>query len=148
MAHRLDDLDHRLLDLLRVNARLPAVHLARALGCSRTTVRARLSALERGGVITGYTVSISHPTPRRCIRALLMVAVESRAEATVTDALTGMHEISRLYSVSGRFDLCALLSTDSTEELDRLLDRVRAVDGVSETFSTVILSTRLSRPEE
>lgn len=148
MSPLLDDLDHRLLDLLKVNARLPAIKLAQALGCSRATVRARLRALERDGVITGYTISVARPTPRRSIRALLMVAVDSKSEEAVTRALGRFHEISRLYSVSGRFDLCALLATESTEELDRLLDRVRALRGVLDTFSTVILSIRLARPEE
>lgn len=148
MTPDLDDLDHRLIDLLKVNARLPAIRLAQALGCSRATVRTRLRALEDSGVITGYTVSVSRPTPRSSIRALLMVALDSKAETRVTRALAGFHQITRLYSISGRYDLCALLSTDSTEELDRSLDRVRALDGVLETFSTIILSTRLSRPEE
>jgi DNA-binding Lrp family transcriptional regulator len=52
-----------------------------------------------------------------------------------------------LFSVSGRYDLCAMLSTDSTEELDSVIDRFRAIKGVVETFSTIMLSTKLDRPD-
>ena len=55
----LDELDHRLIELLKVNARLPLVNLAKALGCARSTAQLRLKALEDAEVITGYTVGVS-----------------------------------------------------------------------------------------
>jgi len=61
--------------------------------------------------------------------------------------LAKRHEITKLYSVSGRYDLCAVLLTDSTQELDAVIDRIRNVPGVIDTFSTILLSTKLDRPE-
>jgi DNA-binding Lrp family transcriptional regulator len=61
MSQTLDPLDHKLIALLKVNARLPVARLARALGCARSTVQLRLKALEDGGEITGYTVSLARP---------------------------------------------------------------------------------------
>ena len=52
MPSSIDDLDRQLIDLLRVNARLPVVKIAKALGCARSTVQLRLKALEDSGVIT------------------------------------------------------------------------------------------------
>ena len=65
----------------------------------------------------------------------------------VVRALSRRHEITKLYSVSGRYDLCAMLSTESTHELDAVIDRIRAIKGVVDTFSTILLSTKLERPE-
>ena len=53
MSAPLDTLDRQLIDLLKVNARLPIVKLAKALGCARSTAQLRLKALEDSGVITG-----------------------------------------------------------------------------------------------
>ena len=47
MPSSIDDLDRQLIDLLRVNARLPVVKIAKALGCARSTVQLRLKALEQ-----------------------------------------------------------------------------------------------------
>ncbi|MCX7257815.1 MAG: Lrp/AsnC family transcriptional regulator, partial [Polaromonas sp.] len=58
MSTPLGPLDHQLIQLLKVNARLPIVQLARALGCARSTAQLRLKALEDSGVITGYTVGL------------------------------------------------------------------------------------------
>ncbi len=147
MASTLDTLDRQLIALLKVNARLPMVRLAKALGCSRSTVQLRLKALEDGGVITGYTVGVTQARGAPGIRAMVLISIESKMEPEVVRALSKRHEIFKLYSVSGRYDLCAMLATESTDELDALLDRVRAVKGVVDTFSTILLSTKLERPE-
>lgn len=147
MATSLDTLDRQLIALLKVNARLPVVRLAKALGCSRSTVQLRLKALEDGGIITGYTVGVTRARSVPDIRAMVLISIESKMEPEVVRALSKRHEIFKLYSVSGRYDLCAMLSTESTHELDAVLDRVRAVKGVVDTFSTILLSTKLERPE-
>jgi len=147
MTTSLDTLDHRLIELLKVNARLPTVKLAKALGCARSTAQLRLKALEDSGVITGYTVNVTVTRAPSSIRAMVLISIESRNEPEIVRALAKRHEIVKLYSVSGRFDLCAIVSTESTHELDVVIDRIREIKGVVDTFSTILLSTKLDRPE-
>lgn len=147
MSATLDPLDQQLIQLLKVNARLPMVKLARALGCARSTAQLRLKALEDAGVITGYTVGVRVARAASSISAMVLISIESKNEPEVVRALARRHEIIKLYSVSGRYDLCAMLSTESTQELDAVIDRIRAVKGVVDTFSTILLSTKLDRPE-
>ncbi|NYH25366.1 DNA-binding Lrp family transcriptional regulator [Paraburkholderia bryophila] len=52
----LDDVDRQLLSLLRDDARMSVVALAKQLRISRATVQNRLTRLEQNGVIVGYTV--------------------------------------------------------------------------------------------
>ena len=147
MTTSVDTLDRQLIELLKVNARLPVVRLAKALGCSRSTVQLRLKTLEDGGVITSYTVGVALARSLASIRAMVLISMESKNEPDVVRALSKRHEITKLYSVSGRYDLCAMLSTESTQELDAVIDRIRAIKGVMDTFSTILLSTKLERPE-
>jgi len=143
----LDALDHRLIELLKVNARLPMVNLAKALGCARSTAQMRLKALEDAGVITGYTIGVGQMRAANAIRAMVLISMQSQNEPDVVRALARRHEITKLYSVSGRYDLCAMLMTESTQELDAVLDKIRLIKGVADTFSTILLSTKLDRPE-
>ena len=147
MTSALHPLDQQLIQLLKVNARLPMVQLARALGCARSTAQLRLKALEDSGVITGYTVGVKVARASSSISAMVLISIESKNEPEFVRALARRHEIIKLYSVSGRYDLCAMLSTESTHELDAVLDRIRAIKGVVDTFSTILLSTKLDRPE-
>lgn len=147
MTTPLDALDRQLIDLLKVNARLPIVKLAKALGCARSTAQLRLKALEDAGVITGYTVGVTVARATSSIRAMVLISIESKHEPEVMRALARRHEIIKLYTVSGRYDLCAMLSTESTHELDAVIDKIRMIKGVVDTFSTILLSTKLDRPD-
>ena len=141
-----DTLDQNLVALLKVNARLPVVKLAKALGCARSTVQLRLKALEDSGAITGYTLSLAQRTSAG-INAIVLITVESQSESDVVRTLSRRHEVSKLYSVSGRYDLCAMVHAESTEEIERVIDRVRGIKGVTDTLTTMVLSTRVDRPE-
>lgn len=147
MSAPLDTLDRQLIDLLKVNARLPIVKLAKALGCARSTAQLRLKALEDSGVITGYTVDVTVNKSRSNIRAMVLISIDTKQEPEIMRALAKRHEIIKLYTVSGRYDLCAMLSTESTHELDAALDKMRLIKGVVDTFSTILLSTKLDRPD-
>ena len=147
MARTLDNLDQQLIELLKVNARLPVVTLAKSLGCARSTVQLRLKALEDSGVISGYPVSVKKRQKDSSIRAMVLISSDSKTEFDVIKGLTRRHEIVKLYSISGRYDLCAILTTESTQELDAIIDKIRAIKGVVDTFSTIVLSTKLDRPE-
>ncbi len=142
----MDTLDQQLIALLKVNARLPVVKMAKALGCARSTVQLRLKALEESGAITGYTVSLAR---RRAdgVNALVLIAVASQSEPDVVHTLSRRHEVSKLYSVSGRYDLCAMVHAETTEEIEQVINRVRAVKGVTDTLTTMLLSTKVDRPE-
>ncbi len=147
MSIPLDPLDRQLIELLKVNARLPMVKLAKALGCARSTAQLRLKALEDAGVISGYTVGVTVARATSSIRAMVLISIESKNETEVVRALSKRHEIVKLYTVSGRYDLCAMLTTESTQELDAVIDKIRVIKGVVDTFSTILLSTKLDRPE-
>lgn len=146
VSTRLDTLDKQLIDLLKVNARLPVVQLAKALGCARSTVQLRLKALEDSGAITGYTVSLAKRKDSG-ISAILLVAVQSHSEADVIVTLSRRHEVTKLYSVSGRYDLCAMVNVDEIGEIDKVVDRVRNIQGVTDTLTTMVLSTKMDRPD-
>ena len=71
----LDPLDQQLIALLKVNARLPVVKLAKSLGCARSTVQLRLKALEDRGVIAGYTLALARPHSAPRIHAIVLISI-------------------------------------------------------------------------
>ncbi|MDA9009580.1 Lrp/AsnC ligand binding domain-containing protein [Alphaproteobacteria bacterium] len=56
-----------------------------------------------------------------------------------------MVEVDTLHSVSGRYDFVAVISGDTPEAVDLTLDKFWEVDGVLNTESALILSTKLDR---
>ncbi|GAK71630.1 putative AsnC family transcriptional regulator [Agrobacterium rubi TR3 = NBRC 13261] len=141
----LSEKDRALLSLLGDNARMPVAELARKLGLSRTTVQARIERLEADGVISGYGIKLSDAYLSGLVRAHVLITIAPKALAGVTAALAAIKEVTTLHSVSGAFDLIAILTAPSIADLDRLIDGIGALDGVERTLSSVILSTRISR---
>ena len=137
----MDDTDRQLIGLLRSNARASVASLARALRVSRGTVQNRLARLEADRVIVGYTVRLKPDVEEQRMRAFMTVAVEGNQVDTVIKALRGDPAVAALYSTNGRWDIVAELRADSLEEFDRVLARIRLLEGISQTETSLLLST-------
>jgi DNA-binding Lrp family transcriptional regulator len=141
----MDDIDRQLLTRLRENARASTAALARELGVSRTTIQSRIARLERTRVISGYAARTSDAYEQGMIRALVMITVGPKQSAGVEAAVRKMADVRALHSVSGPFDMIAEASTPSIGDMDALIDRIGALEGVERTTSSVILSTKFDR---
>lgn len=137
----MDDIDRQLIALLRDNARTPVSVLAKKLRVARGTVQNRLTKLEEDGTIVGYTVRLRPQAEEHRIRAWMTVAVEANRSDAVMKALRGDPAVGALYSTNGRWDIMAELHTDSLEAFDRVLGRIRQLEGVSNTETSLLLST-------
>lgn len=141
----MDNTDTRLISLLRENARASAAELGRKLGLSRTTVQGRIERLERQGVILGYTARLSEELERGAVRAHVMITVGPKDARTVEAALRALPAVRVLHSVSGAFDLLAVVVAPSVAEMDDVIDKIGELPGVERTTSSIILSTKLDR---
>ena len=141
LESRMDDTDRQLLSLLRDNARASVASLAKVLRVSRGTVQNRLSRLESDGTITGYTVRLKPQAEGHRIRAFMTVAVEGNRSSAVLSALRGDPAVSALHSTNGRWDMVVELQADSLEAFDSVLSRVRLLDGIANTETSLLLST-------
>lgn len=137
----MDDLDRELIGLLRDNARTPAATLAKALKVARGTVQNRLARLERDGTIAGYTIRLRPAVDEHRISAFTTIAVEGTRIEPVVRMLRGDPAIVTLYTTNGRWDLVAEIRTDSLQSFDQVLSRIRRIDGISGTETSLLLST-------
>lgn len=141
----LDTTDRELIALLRENARASTAELARKLGLSRTTVQSRIERLQRQRVIAGYTITVPDALEESLVRAHVMITLVPKQSPAIEQALRKIPEVRVLHSVSGPFDLIAIVAAHSIGELDGLIDRIGALDGVERTTSAIVLSTRIER---
>jgi DNA-binding Lrp family transcriptional regulator len=141
----LDEVDRALIALLREDARAPTAELARRLGLSRTTVQSRMERLQRQRVITGYTITVPDDVEASLVRAHVLITLAPKQSAAIEQALRRIAQVRVLHSVSGPFDLIAIVAAGSIGELDELIDRIGALDGVERTTSAIVLSTRIDR---
>ena len=137
--------EQALLTLLRANARASTAELARQLGVSRTTVQSRIERLQQRGVIAGYGVRLAPDYEQGLVKAHVLLTVTPKLADKVVRSLEAMPPVRTVHSVSGNFDMIVIVDAPSIRDLDALLDRIGAMDGVERTSSSIILSTRVDR---
>ena len=135
----MDDKDRHLISLLRKNARLPVAALAKALGVSRGTVQNRINRLIAHGTIHGFTVRVEAEAPR--VRAIMMVGVEGERSERIIELLRGFPEVAAVHTTNGRWDMVLELNTESLEAFDLALHRIRKIEGISGSETSLLLSS-------
>ena len=137
----MDELDHQLIARLRTDARTSVASLAKQLQVARGTVQNRIARLEHDGVIAGYTVRLAAADTDRRITALMLIAVEGNNAEKVLRSMRGDASVSTLHTTNGRWDIIAELRAETLEAFDRALGRIRKLEGIAKTETSLLLST-------
>lgn len=137
----MDEVDHKLISLLRANARSSVATLAHRLGVSRGTVSNRIAKLEEQGIIVGYTVRLRPDVKSDQINAWMSIAVEGNQTRRVIAELLGEPAVAILHDTNGRWDLLAQLRAENLAEMSKALERIRLIKGISNTETSIHLVT-------
>jgi DNA-binding Lrp family transcriptional regulator len=140
----MDRIDEELIALLREDARRPVTSLATLLGVSRATVQSRIDRLLRDGTILGFTLRLPEAQDASRVRAITLLAVSGERAEWVARALRRIPDIHSLHSTNGRWDLVAELDSASLAAFDQALARIRKIEGVSATETSLMLASVLS----
>lgn len=142
MVTKVDDVDQRLIGELRRDGRASLSDLAERLAISRATVRARMERLTAKGEIAGFTVLTRGDVTAAPVRGLMMIGIEGRGGEKVMARLTGIAAVIAVHSTNGKWDLIAELATPTLFELDEVIHRIRSIEGVMQSETNLLLSTR------
>ncbi len=137
----LDEIDRKLLALLREDAREAAASLAKKLKVSRATVQNRLARMLARGTIQGFTVRTRSELDESRVRAVMGIAIEGERSAKVIKTLRGFPEIEAIHTTNGRWDLIAELNTATLPAFSHALDQIRLIEGIAATETSILLAT-------
>ncbi|MEO9655943.1 Lrp/AsnC family transcriptional regulator [Marinomonas sp.] len=136
-----DSLDSALISELRKDGRATISYLAGQLNVSRATVQNRLDRLLVSGAILGFTVRVHEELERETIKAIMMIEVTGQSTSQVIKKLRGIPELVKLHTTNGAWDLVAEIHTSSLAAFDGILRKVREVDGILNSETSVLLSS-------
>ena len=137
----LDDLDRRIMRLLRRDGRLTYAHIARVVGVSEPTVRKRVDRLLHAGAI--YIVARVNPAPIGFpIDAIICLRVERGRVQEVGDRLAGMENVAYVSYLAGSFDIMIEAFLPDTEGLFKFLNEdLEQIEGIVHTETWHVLRT-------
>lgn len=133
----MDELDRRILELLREDARRPIAEIAREVDVARATVHQRVDGLEAEGVLEGTSLELDEAALGYPLRAFILVgwrADRERDQRNVARQLAEIGGVDRVHIVTGQQDfLVEALGADMDEIGRTIIERIRAIDGVGDT---------------
>ena len=139
----IDDIDHRILNILQSNARETQADIARAVGLAPSAVLERVRKLEARGVIRGYSADVDPRALNQGLLAFVSVrSEESPGDNNVARLLSDCDEVLEVHHVAG--DDCYLIKVRArdAEHLGLLLrTRLGRIAGVRSTRTTIVLET-------
>ena len=144
----LDSVDFRLLEVLQDDCRTSLARLGEIVGLSAPSVLERVKKLEAGGVIAGYHAVIDARRVGLDVTAFIGVitSVPDRIGETEHD-IGQLEDVLEVHHVTGEYSLLLKAKTANTSSLERLISRLRSLDGVARTETLVVLSTHTERTQ-
>lgn len=133
----MDELDEKILVLLKDHGRAPYMDVAKRVGLSEGAVRKRIKAMVESGVISKFTVQLGFT---KGAKALTLLSVNPRfPTSAVSDNVKKILGVEVVYEITGQYDIAAIVSTLNVAEVNRCIEEIRNVKGVSNTNTMIIL---------
>lgn len=137
MCQIVDEIDRRIINVLRADARVATAAVARRVGVSRATAHERIKRLEESGIIKGSHAILDPHRLGRPLRAILLVHLvpDMRADQrAIARQIASIPDVDRVHIVTGRYDFVVeVLAKDMDAIGSIILERIRTIDGVGNT---------------
>jgi DNA-binding Lrp family transcriptional regulator len=137
----LDATDRALLSLLSEDARVSHRSLARTLGIAQGTVTNRVRRLEQEGVIEGYRVALNPTQLGWSMTIMAGLRIQKGRMIDVQQKISADPRVFAVYDVTGDWDSIVLARVKDRADLDNLTKTVFTLDGVSRSYTHVVLNT-------
>ena len=117
-----DDLDFNILKLLASNSRIQTVDMINKLRVSGKTIRDRIKAMERVGIIQGYTALIDKPSLGLNFFAMILSNPTVSSELdSITDKIKKVKNVLRVYQISGHHCIAIFMVAPSYKDLKEII---------------------------
>jgi DNA-binding Lrp family transcriptional regulator len=136
----MDDLDRRILDILRRDARTPYTEIADEVGTSEGTVRNRVERMMDDDVIERFTISTRTGNVQAMIEVGVAVDVDTKA---VSERMAEWAEVDFVWMVSGEQDIVLVVDAADTRGVNDLITKARDQEEVVSTKTRLILDEEL-----
>jgi len=135
----IDELDLKILDILKKDSRTPFTEIASILGVSDSTIHVRLKKLRDDGVLRGFTVDLDEELLGKKVHGLAMIDVNLGHLEEVVSKLAVNKNVVKIYETHGANDLIVQIDAEDLDELRKVIMDTRKIENISSTALTTIL---------
>ena len=134
-----DKIDEKIIDFLKNDSRESFVDIGKKLKLSESAVRRRVKNLVDNGTIKKFTVEVDNANNTS---AIVLISVDSAMDTSkVSSKITKLDGIKTVYEITGQYDITAVISAPSINDINTCIDALRKIPGVIDSNSVIILRT-------
>ncbi|HYZ50772.1 MAG TPA: Lrp/AsnC family transcriptional regulator [Nitrososphaeraceae archaeon] len=139
MSNEFDSTDQKIMGLLREDSRKSFVDIGAQIGLSESAVRRRVKNLVDAGLIRRFTIEMGSGNKTS---AITFISVDSRVETDlVCTKLRELEGVELIYEITGQYDIAVIISAPTIADINRSVDNLRRIEGVSDTNTVIVLRT-------
>ena len=139
MSASADEIDERILRILQEDSRRAFVDIANEIGLSESAVRRRVKNLVDRAIIKRFTIELGASDKTS---AITLISVASTADTSaVSNRLMELNGVKVVYEITGQYDIAAIIAAPAIVDINRCIDDIRKIEGVSDTDTVIILKT-------
>jgi DNA-binding Lrp family transcriptional regulator len=142
----MDEVDRKIVALLREDARRSYLDIGRHVHLSAPAVKRRVDKLELEGVVLGYTTIVDPQAFGWHAEAFVDLYCEGDVNGeAIKRAVAREPGVVSAHTVAGEASALLHVQAEDTKRLEQVLERIRATRGVTRTVTEVVLSTLFTR---
>ena len=139
MSARVDETDEKIIRILQADSRRAFVEIANDIGLSESAVRRRVKNLLDKMIIKRFTIELGASDKTS---AITLISVASTADTSlVSKQLMNLNGVKVVYEITGQYDIAAIIAAPAIADINKCIDDVRKIEGVSDTDTVIILKT-------
>ena len=133
-----DRIDREIIRALRANSRESFVDLGKKMGLSESAIRRRVRNLLDAKVISRFTIEMGESDQTS---AIVLASLDSATDnSKVAARLAKLEEVQIVYEITGQYDIAAVISAPNMADINRAIDTLRKIRGVTDTNTVIILN--------
>jgi DNA-binding Lrp family transcriptional regulator len=140
----IDALDARLIELLEAEPRIGVLECSRRLGVARGTVQARLDKLTERAVVRDFGPRVEPAALGYPVTAFVTLELrQAVGHEHMAQRLGKIPEVLEAHTVTGQGDMLCRIVARTNAELQGVIDRVLASEGVQRATTVIALAEQI-----
>ena len=139
MSDKVDEIDEKIIRILQADSRRAFVDIANEIGLSESAVRRRVKNLVDKTIIKRFTIELGASDKTS---AITLISVAPTADTSdVSNQLMNLNGVKVVYEITGQYDIAAIIAAPAISDINKCIDDIRKIQGVSDTDTVIILKT-------
>jgi Lrp/AsnC family transcriptional regulator, leucine-responsive regulatory protein len=137
LSRSVDQVDEKVLSILREDSRTSFVEIAKVVNLSEAAIRRRVTNLIKTGVISKFTIETSTGPQANAIS--LLSVNPSFPTSEISMKLRKMNGVDSIFEITGEYDIAVIVSGSNIAEINGTIDEIRKLSGIDDTNTVVVL---------